>query len=55
MDKFDALRRYGYIHINLSLESLYLLKKKLYQNLLGTYKDLSIYRDRQREAIYTIL
>jgi hypothetical protein len=38
-----------YIHINLSLESLYLWKKP-HQNPLGTFKDLSVHRDRQREA-----
>jgi hypothetical protein len=45
-----------YIHINLPLESLYLLKI-LYWNPLGSCTDLSILRDRQREAtlFYTML
>jgi hypothetical protein len=38
-----------YIHINLSLESLYQLKKS-HQNPLLNFKDLNMHRDRQREA-----
>jgi hypothetical protein len=38
-----------YIHINLSLESLYLLKKP-HQNQLRSFKNLSRYSDRRREA-----
>jgi hypothetical protein len=43
-------------HINLPLESLYLLKKP-HQNPSGSYKDLSIHMARQREAtlFYTML
>jgi hypothetical protein len=37
-----------YKHINLLLESLY--KRKPHQNPLGTFIDLSIHTDRQREA-----
>jgi hypothetical protein len=44
------------ILINLLLESFYPLKKPN-QNLLGSFKDLSIHRDRQRGAtlLYTML
>jgi hypothetical protein len=44
------------MHINLPLESLYLLKKPN-RNSLGSFKDLSIYRERQRKAtlFYTML
>jgi hypothetical protein len=44
------------ININLTLKSFYLLKKS-HQNPLGSFKDLSIHRDRQRGAtlIYTML
>jgi hypothetical protein len=38
-----------YIH-TVSLESLHLSFKKSHQKPLGTFKDLSICRDRQREA-----
>jgi hypothetical protein len=38
-----------YIYINLPLELLYPLRKPQ-QNLLGSFKDLIIHRDRQREA-----
>ena len=46
-----------FIHVNLPLESLHLLKKP-HQNPLRDFKDLSIHRDRQRKAetlFYTIL
>jgi hypothetical protein len=45
-----------YIHKNLPIEPHYLLKKP-HQNPLGSFKDLSIHRDRQLEAtlFYTML
>jgi hypothetical protein len=45
-----------YIPINLPLESLYHLKK-LHQNPLGSFNDLSIHKDRQRKAtlFYTMV
>jgi hypothetical protein len=44
-----------YIHINLLLDSLYLLKNQQ-ENPLGSFKDLSINKDRQQSAtlFYTI-
>jgi hypothetical protein len=42
---------YYYIHINLPLKTLYLLKK-MHQNPLGSFKDLSVHRDRQRKATW---
>jgi hypothetical protein len=38
-----------YIYINLPLKPLYRLKKP-YQNPLGSFKDLGVHRDRQRDA-----
>ena len=42
---------YVIIHLNLPLESLYLLKKP-HHNPLRSFKDLRIHMDRQRKATF---
>jgi hypothetical protein len=44
------------LHVNLPLVSLYLLKKP-HLNVFGSFKNLSIHRDRKREVtlFYTML
>ena len=44
MEEKNTKDTYSIIHINLPLESLYLLKKP-HQNPLRSFKDLSIHRD----------